>query len=346
VGTPEKATLNGLGMTNVILYPHPNGSFYFNFKEYITANLNTKNFAGEFGVDFSAPGSTFQTPAIDGYYAEGVLNIKVHFSETVLADDTINIGLCFALGVEQLTDRFTNLFDDTKYQNWLTPQNADGNHYLKFWKGYPFEISYYVGLIYLTGITNNSSFNNTDLTISQYITFHNTERVNSLYLSDGENYLLDTSQRIVKFQNVIIEQIDGACGIYVKFRNKYGKWNYWLFDENSFNNRSTKSLGEVNNDFNDISETISPAVQLGRMSDSTIKVQGDRLTENEKLIVEEIIDSPKIYLFTGKPNTIPQETDWIEISLKTNSFITKIPKRKVYKYVIEFDLPLRYTQTL
>jgi len=350
VGTPTKATLNGFGMVDVILYPHPNGSFYFNFKEYITANLNTKNFAGEFDVDFSAPGSTFQVGREDGYFKEDVLNIKISFLEVALVDDIVSIGLDFALGVEQVTDRFTEQFDNGVRRNWLTPQRPDGKHYVKFWRGYQFDVSYYLGFTFPIAVSDLVSVVNSenapDFFTLMPLTFENTQRVNSLYLSDGTNYLLPTMQRIIEIGNLVIEQVDGACGIYVKFRNKYGKWNYWLFEGNPFNSRSTKSLGELNNDFNDVSETISPMVQLGRTADSTIKVQGDRLYEQDKLVLEEIIDSPKIYLYTGQPNDIPDERHWLEVSLKTNSFITQTPKKKVYKYTIEFDLPLRYTQTL
>lgn len=348
VGTIDKATIDGLGMTNVVLYPHPDGSFYFNFKEYITANLNTKNFAGEFGEDFSAPGSTFNSPAVDGYYIEGNVTIKVKFKEPQILDDEAILSIAFGLGVENLTDRASFQFVNSKQRNWLTPQNSNGDHYVKFWKGYPFKVAYLLGYNYAIGVDETVQVMNTEqipyATMDLY--YENTERVNHIHFSDGVNNLFNTSQKIIKFERLIVEQVDGACGVYMKFRNRYGKWNYWLFEGNHYNNRSSKAIGELYNDFKDVFETVSPIIQLGRTADSTIKVQGDRLTENEKLIVEELIDSPKIYYFIGEPNTIPAETDWIEVSLKTNSFVTKTPKKKVYKYTIEFDLPNRYTQTL
>lgn len=343
IGTPTKATLNGFGMTNVLLYPHPNGSFYFNFKDYITAEINQNNFAGEFDADFSAPGSTFQKGVDAGLFMADNLEIKIHFQETVLTDDVITISLNFILGVEQITDRFTEKFQNNNSMNILSPLSDNGIAYLKFWRGYPFDFSTFLGFDFAPGTQFVLPVAGTNVTIQ------NTNRINAIYLSDGLNYLLPTTQSYIDCSveaGFVIQQIDNACGVYVKFRNKYGRWNYWLFESNHFNTRSSKPLGELNNNYDDVVDTISPVVQIGRVADSNIKVIGQRLREKDKLILEEIIDSPKIYYFIGQPNTIPTQKDWLEVSLKTTSFVTQTPKKKTYNYNIEFDLPNRYTQTL
>jgi hypothetical protein len=334
-GTPTKATLTGFGFVSV-LYPNPNGIFYFNFKDYITAEINQNNFAG----DFSAPGPTFQKGVDAGLFMSDNLEIKIHFQETVLTDDVITIPLNFILGVEQITDRFTEQFQNNNSMNILSPLSNNGIAYLKFWRGYPFDFSTFLGFNFAPGTQFVLLVAGTNVTVQ------NTNRINAIYLSDGINYLIPSTQQYLDFGNVVVEQIDGACGIYVKFRNKYGRWNYWLFENGHYNTRSSKSLGELNNNYNDIEDTISPVVQIGRVGDSNIKVIGQRLREKDKLILEEIIDSPKIYYFIGQPNTIPTQKDWLEVSLKTTSFVTQTPKKKTYNYNIEFDLPNRYTQTL
>lgn len=339
VGTPTKATLTGCGFVSV-LYPHPNGSFFFNLKDYISAEINQNNFAGEFDANFSAPGSTFQKGVDAGLFMADNLEIKIHFQETVLTDDVITIPLNFILGVEQITDRFTEKFQNNNSMNILSPLSNNGIAYLKFWRGYPFDFSTFLGFDFATGTQFVTVVAGTN------ITFQNANRINAIYLSDGVNYLLPTTQQYLNFGNVVVEQKDGGCGVYMKFRNKYGRWNYWLFESGNFNTRSSKTLGELNNNFNDVVDTISPAVQMGRVADSVIKVKGERLQEKDKLILEEIIDSPKIYYFIGQPNTIPTQKDWLEVSLKTTSFVTLTPKKKTYNYNIEFDLPNRYTQTL
>lgn len=335
VGTPTKATLTGFGFVSV-LYPHPNGSFFFNFKDYISAEINQTNFAG----DFSAPGPTFQKGVDAGLFMADNLEIKIHFQETVLTDDMITIPLNFILGVEQITDRFTEQFQNNNSMNILSPLSDNGISYLKFWRGYPFDFSTFLGFNFALGTQFVLPVAGTNVTIQ------NTNRINAIYLSDGVNYLIPSTQQYLNFGNVVVEQIDGDCGIYVKFRNKYGRWNYWLFENGHYNTRSSKSLGELNNNYNDVEDSISPVVQIGRVGDSNIKVIGQRLRDKDKLILEEIIDSPKIYYFIGQPNTIPTQKDWLEVSLKTTSFVTQTPKKKTYNYNIEFDLPNRYTQTL
>ena len=355
VGTPLNATITGFGFV-AVLYPHPNGEFYFNFKEYIIAELNKYNFADmNLGIDLTA--GDYQKSVDDGYCKSDNIEIKIKFVNPATPEDVNYFAYTFILGVEQLTDRFSETFSTNNLFNMLTPLQENGKAYIKYWKGLPFEVSTFSSLnytpptglnpidFYILGSINialNGGVSNATVQVP------NTGRTNALWFSDGLNNLIpfDCDFIYSTVLNATIEQIKNNCGTYVKFRNKYGRWNYWLFESGKYETRSTKSIGELLNDFKDVRETNAPLIQLGRTADSTIKVQADKLDYRNKLILEQIIDSPKIYLFTGKPNHIAKETDWLEIALKTNSFVVENPKKKLYKYTIEFDIPNRYTQTL
>lgn len=336
---PLKATLQGFGFTAVI-YPHPDNSFFFNFREYIANVINTKNFASEFGVDFSGPTSSYQIGVEEGCFATDVIQITIEFVDLGVADDVASISLNFILGVEQITDRFTRNFDNSKALNILSPAADNGKAYVKFWHGYPFDFSYFLGFDLPVETPTTVVVNGTTVELE------NMQRINAVYLSDGVNYLLPQAPKYMSIGDLVVEQIAGSCGTYIKFRNKFGRWNYWLFEDGKIESRSSRSIGELNNDFNDVEDTVSPTIQLGRTGDSTLRVRTQLLTDKEKLVIEELIDSPKIYLLIGQKNTIPVENDWLELSLKSNSFVRETPKRKRYRYVIEFDLPRRYTQTL
>jgi hypothetical protein len=146
--------------------------------------------------------------------------------------------------------------------------------------------------------------------------------------------------------NLVIDKVDSDCGVYIKFLNKYGRFNYWLLSKNNFRTRSSKYLGELENDFENLEDTTSPTIQIGKAGDEGLKCATEKLNENEKLIFEGIIDSPKIYMFTGERFSKADLTDWMEVRLKTSSFPIKNPNKKRYQYFIELDLPARITQTL
>jgi hypothetical protein len=82
------------------------------------------------------------------------------------------------------------------------------------------------------------------------------------------------------------------------------------------------------------------------LSDSTLKCIAKKLNENEKMILEGIIDSPKILLFKGTPGTISTHKDWIEVKLKTTSFQVESPNKQLHTFQMELDLPNRNTITL
>ena len=70
------------------------------------------------------------------------------------------------------------------------------------------------------------------------------------------------------------------------------------------------------------------------------------LNEEERRIVEGLIDSPKIYLFTGRPYGRSSYRDWLEVTLKNTNVRLKNPKQPLVNFAFDLELPLRYTQTL
>lgn len=350
------AEISMLGDT-IILYPHPEGSFYFNLKEYITAEINTKDFADDliYNLDSLDPG-TFTYDVADGCYLEAEITFKINLSDS--SSELATRNLHFIAGAEQLEDYKKNeiLFAANQIIV-LSPVASRTNNttYIKHWEGYPFEFSFYNREFPVAPFTLKNNTNGLDFE------FNSKSKVTSMFLSDGrtdvtlEDFLpLVIGQNDIQFLiddvnqniNLIIDKADSDCGVYVKFLNKYGRFNYWLFDKNHFRSQTSKYLGELDNDFNNLEDTTSPTLQIGKSSDSTIKCAAKNLTENEKRILEGIIDSPKIYLFTGDRFSKADLTDWMEVRLKTSSLPILSPNKKVYNYYVEFDLPATNTITL
>ena len=354
---PLSAQIIGLGIDNR-LYPHPNGSFYFNFKDDVVAEIITKNFSDTITTNvIDGDTNSFTYDCADGCYLEGAVTFRINFTDDSFEE--ITRTLHFIAGAEQLEDYKKNevLFSTSVFCVLSPMQDATNNtSYLKYWQGYPFEFSFY-----------NKNFDTApDFTLKNRQNgltndFNSKSKVSSFYICDGDidttssevlplvnglnelQFLVDDVNQDI---NLVIDKVDSDCGVYIKFLNKYGRFSYWLLSKNNFRNRSSKYLGEIENDFENLEDTTSPTIQIGKAGDEGLKCATEKLNESEKLIFEGIIDSPKIYLFTGERFAKADLTDWMEVRLKTTSFPVKSQSKKRYQYFVEFDLPARITQTL
>lgn len=352
---PLNANITGFGM-NEILYPHPNGSFYFNIKEYIIAAINTKNFVDDLETNLTpADISTFVYDVTDGCYKEDILTITINF--TNLTNESTTRALSFISGVEQLENFKKNqiLYADNPL-NILSPVENRTNNTTKlfYFDGYPFEFTFHVTTPDVPLKIINAT-NGLDATITP------TAKVNSLFLSDGDTSLsledflpLVTGTNKLKFEldsvpqelNLFIEKKPASCGIYLKFLNQYGRWNYWLFSDKHFRNRANKALTEIENDFNNLEDTISPTYLTGKTSQDSIKIAYERISKEDKIILDYIGDSLKILMFTGERFSKANPNDWMEVQLKTNSLVITAVDKDLFNVYLELELPPRYTLSL
>jgi len=332
---PKTAQIAGMGI-DITLYPNPSGEFYFNFKDYVSSLINTKNFIddtnyvnlNEIDIDH------YVYDVSNGTYLTGIFTIAITLSDDSI--ETVNRNLHFISAVEQLDNRFE--FDSTKL-NVLSPLTDN----IKRWVGYPFEVSFLVGM----DIPDDTDieFTGDDASPSSFTI---PSRVFSLYFSDGFHEFATTYIRGFTFGlpstlsrlNVIENCSDG---IYLKFLNKKGRYSYWMFNENK-NNIIPKSIGQVNNNINDISDTISQMINIGYVSLKS-KLIYDDISKDDMVLVQDIFESPKLYLFIGTPNTVSTYKDWIEVIIKEKS-ISISDKYNHINVQIEIDLPTRDTITI
>ena len=134
--------------------------------------------------------------------------------------------------------------------------------------------------------------------------------------------------------------------MYFKWLNKYGGYSYWLFENTWSLDRSSKYTGELDRDTANLDEMFARTAQLGKESQDTIKVVAEHLNEEERGIVEGLVDSPKIYLFKGRPFSRSSARDWIEVTLKNTNVRLKNARQPLVNFAFDFELPIRYTQTL
>ncbi len=347
---PKKATIT-IGTSVKTLYPHPNGSFYFNFKEWITSIMNVDNFKDDLVQDIAETGYIYD------WTSKVFLNSDVIFAITLsdLSVQTATRNIKVLSGLLQLEDYKIKypINSSLTHPVILSPYAKAGNNscFLKHWEGYPFDITVY------TGTTTNLKV--TNLTNLLDYTFSTTNKVNRLCLSDGNTTttiegvlpLIDGLNSLKLTSNTFnyyatIEKINDTCkGHYLKWINELGGYNYWFFN-NGNKNRKVKDLGELENDTENFTDTISPSIQVGKTSNDTLTVSSDILSEDENILLSGIIDSPKIYLFTGQPFAKANFNDWIEVSLNSTDFRIMNAKNVQNKMNFTFELPQRNTRKL
>ena len=333
-----QVTING---TSIVLYPHPNKRFYLNLKQYITTFLNVDNFADDLDVDIFVETKYDWT---DKIYLDTDIDIQINFTD--LSNETDTLTSKWLSGYLQLSNRQLIPNDELLV---LAPQ-INNEALLKIWNGYPIDFAIY-----------NPDFN---LPITfcyeesfEIIGYLETFLVTRFVVSDGFNSsglapieynfnMIVKSGEIKKFTFHYV-QTTPKCnnGFYIKWINSLGGYSYWLF-ENWDKNQLIKDLGEINNDYNNLEDTLSKSIQIGKTSQNRVNVKTDTINEQEQLLLSDLFDSPKIYWFIGTPNAVNNYNDWTEISLITTSISLEKTKRNLNNITLTFELPANDTRTI
>lgn len=352
------------GLFSVRLYPDPDGNFTFNFLGYMR-NVIVKDYFAD-NQDFNIT-SNVSSLVYNGTQAYLELTASITVSNNDSSGTVSELPLKFIAGVLQIEDfKKGEIPQDGLF--FLMPQKASTRtHYkLNYWPGYPFDISVYArspGVLSARNLTNNIG---TGLTL-----FHRVNRIafcdgshdetieDHIPLSFGHNIVRFTKHQLPHTEDLFIniEKHRPRCGVYVKYRSRYGGWSYWLFHQHHNRSRNVKDGEELENDWNDISLTSAPTIQTGvESSQDTLKCLAKGLSADDVKQLEYILESPKIYWYMadrysqggslGIQANIPMPMRWVEIKCATKKLDIRQPKRNKYAFTIDFALPARYRISL
>ncbi len=347
---------------NVTIYPNPQGEFYFNFKPYVSALINTQNFDDTMEPNIQGDDAdSYVYDFTSGTYTQRNITFTVTYDDATT--ENVSYTLSWLAGVQQPTSIYNFKTDDLLLLSPFKKDSAN-SHYLKYWQGYPFDIPFYNTSAYVNPLTGKKSLlitNKTNLLSYDFSTTGSCFRAvvsdgrtnvtleDLLPLTEGFNELVCTTRTltfVAKEKYLTLEKVPYSCGVYLKWLNAMGGYSYWLFENTYSIDRRTKHIGEIDRDNNNLEDTFARVATLGKDSQDTIRVIAELLNEDERGIVEGILDSPKIYLFTGKPYSQNGHRNWIEVSLKTSSARLKNPRQPLTNFTFDLELPERYTQTL
>lgn len=279
-------------------------NFEFDFY-HIFKLANSHNFEDNF--DYLATGADARLSK------EVIITLTTYDANDDLIDDEI-IETVVLLSVNQLEDE----------------QKQVGVVQTDVFKGYPFDVSTYIEQqvdIVIGSITE------TITEVNKVI------RVPLIDEDGSENYTLETGINLIDVQNeegsilkIEANYHDNCKGFYLKWFNKFGAWDYWLFPFKHEVNVTDKEIGRLTTRDNENSNGLT----IGKEYRQTHNLQADFLNQEQWNKLFGLIATPKAYLWTGEK--------FIEVyPIARQNYIYS---RQNQSFQVEIELPTRRTQRL
>jgi len=326
--------------------------FRYNFKETIGVLINSNRFTDDIlpTLVLADPTSLIYGDTTNTYIAP-LVTYTITFSDDSTEQTTVTYK--WLKSIEQLEQDKTSVITGGNNVYMLSPfRSSTTNTYdITYFEGYPFAIALYFNSPGVTTVLNQTNAMTYDFTFN--------DTINRLFFSDGRTTitigdflpLVDglNQLKITRGSDIIyvnVTKVPSVAGVYVKWLNTYGGWNYWLFNCSHERTRKDKDLKTVNNDFSDVSETTVPTYQIGKTSQDTLTLIADTVDKKNQDVLNGILDSPRVYLFTGIRLTQVTDVSWLGVNKKKGSSMITDFKRNIKNYKIGIELPERYTMKL
>lgn len=339
----------------IVIYPNIDDTFWFNFKDYFNVLFERiKDEIDPTGVT----NSDIDTFVFDWTKSVKVINVtwKVYHTDTSFVSDT---DLLYVVhGVEDLYKHKRGVTKDGLNNHYLTPLSVGSTtrHYARYWHGFPFDIGFTQAIPNVVSPQRWKNLTN-GIETPDITTPHACQR---MFLSNGDTtHTLEDFMPLVNGYNEIrmpetnntyvyldLWKMTESCGVYLKWYNNKGGYSYWLFSEFHAETLNTKGLGMINNDFEELGNTVSPSVSLGREGREGMNLMYENLNADDYNYLKSLFLSQKIYLFTGEPFAKNSFNDWLEIGLSNVSAPPRDFKGRVPRIDFKINLPNPVTTTL
>lgn len=326
--------------------------FRFNFKEVVSVLINQNRFSDDILPTLTLGGKASHVyNDTDNTFLEQLVSYTITFSD----DSTENTSETykFIKAVEQLEQNKVGVVTSGNNIYMLSPfKKLTANTYdVTYFEGYPFDIALLLENTGVTTILNQTNALSADFTLSNTVNrlFFSDGRVtitidDHLPLVDGLNELKITRDTDIIYVNVT--KVPAIEGQYFKWLNQYGEWNYWLFNCIHKRDNKTKDLGDVNNDFSDVSDTTSSFYGIGKESQHTLTLISKNVSEEDQNVLNGILESPKVYYFTGTRLSQVTDVSWLAVNVKSSTTTLTNYKKINLNYKLQIELPQRYTMKL
>lgn len=324
--------------------PSPLNQFYFNFKTAVKKLINKASFTDD--CQYPAVGSIWND---NEAYLSAIVNYKVNFEDAT--NETATFTYQFVKGVNQITEK---AFFANRGVAFPLHKPIDNVSYVALFKGYPFDISLFGEDISITidQFLSEAQFLAHDLPALEVdpeaVNFSNDIGVQRLIFSNGSTLW---SKIFDKYHNIrygnyeVRMRVEDKCGVYFKWHNEYGGWDYWLFEKNYHVDMKDKQLGEIVRDFDNLPDSKSFVESTGKSVEDSMKLYANGVYDYEIERVLGIARSPKVYMYFGEKDEQNNDDNWVEVQVsasnpdyKANTFRKTI--------AIKVTVPSNYTLTL
>jgi hypothetical protein len=335
---PARATVEVQGL--VFEYTPFNNRFQFNLMEVVRILINENRFADQ--AQPSLPSIYllrdntlyFELTATVTVFSSGInetLTIEKKYLKSVLQDDRIR-------------------FDRSEKFRCLIPSTSSSRS-TTYFEGYPFDVSIFCD--------DDKQIIITNLTTGQSLTKRFFKGVNRLFVSDGyndgingfeANMPLTEGNNVLNFDsgneitNLTVKKEDVQCGKYLKWFNQDGGWSYWLFEPIYQEQLKHKTSATINDDTRNLNDTSSRTVVIGKEGKKSISLNTGWLNNEQRLSLEQLFTSPKVYLYTNRELQRFKLTDWVEVSINSGSAVTYNSKRDRSNFKFTVEMAPQYLQ--
>lgn len=297
------------------IYPDSNGVFWYDFRFLFSKLINDDKWS-----DKVAPSLTEEVYLDDDLFLEIPIKYEI-FSDPTTSDivnKTVDV-------IKSVIDYKSELLNNELTK--ITPFDK-----VSVFKGYPFDVSFWADV---------TAPDYTVTKVAEVTGVAATKGVNRLFLeiASGPTQLLPTVG--VKHGGDTIEWDvkEYDCeGIYLKWYVREGGWAYWLFNQKHKETIRGKSVGELYNDFENVTDIISPKVSMGKERGVRVKLHATGIEQFEIDIISTIITSPKVLLYE------PESQQWLEVECMTTTMV--VNNYELLKFNTSIDIDIPQTQML
>lgn len=296
--TAKSCTItNDVNSIELKLYPSPSSVFFVNLKHLYKTFFD---FVDDVEISYGhSPNLTFEDL---NAYKEVELTFTI--TDGSSTDETsITYGLTRSV-IQDLENYKTKDF-----------QTISPLQYTYFY-GYPFDVQFY-SPTEITGTGGISRLPNS------LINQNFKKGINRVWgdIGDGNSQIFSiwTGTDLIQYKT---KKVD-CEGVYLKWLASDGSWRYWLFNQRYKETVNAKSLGQMDNDWNNPNESNAPIVEFGKSAEKPLKLHATGLEDYEHEHLNTLIDSPKVYLYKGTKGVLATLSDWYEVELVTNNIVSK-----------------------
>ncbi len=323
----------------LLLYPDSDGVYMFNLKEFLKSRFNQYSFND--ATDYKDVNNFLIALNDLRFYIPQNITITVYSDES---SETDTAEYEFYRGIKQVGEK-----QEIKKEQLLSYSKNRIDYNLTYFEGFPF----FVDFLYLSAedvllFENKNNDSAASYTTNEESTHRfyidrgkgdNATVLNELALMEGLNkieyFLNDT---FVANINIIKKRV--CSGIYLKWFNRFGSYNFYLFERYAEENiESSESELIYNNEFNNIYDSTGDYISSGKEGTSTIIAKAYIKTE-EIEIFKDLLNSPSVQMYTERERNL--EGEFINVSVEGSMSLYN----KKYKNEISITITMPNVATI